>query len=185
MTRPYVSLCAAFLFAFSVSICCAAEATKDTPTIEKDKLGSTPNVTRFGETLFGGQPSPAALEEAQKRGVKSLITFRPASEVDWDEAQKAEQLGMSFQRIGFRAPESLTDELLDQARKALKESKDKPTMLYCGSANRVGAIWAAHRALDGGLRLAEALEEGEKIGLRSPGYVTVIKDYVQRNRQKQ
>ena len=173
------------LVALTIVMCASVSlaAEKEKATILKDKLGSTPNVTRFGKTLFGGQPSPEALEEAQKRGIASVITFRTKGEVDWDEAGKAKDLNMSFHRFGFRSPESMTDTLIDQARKVLVDSKDQPKMLYCGSANRVGAIWMAHRALDGGLSVEEALKEGEKIGLRNKGYVAVVKDYIRRNKK--
>lgn len=179
MHRRSYSLCALLSLALTVSTAAVA-SEKDQATIDKDKLGSTPNVTRFGKTLFGGQPDPAAMEEATRRGIEVLVTFREEGEVDWDEAEKAKSLGLKFYRFGFRAPTSLDDTLIDQARKVLVESREKPTMLYCGSANRVGAIWMAHRALDGGLSVADALEEGQKVGLRSAGYVEVVEDYIRR-----
>ncbi len=162
-----------------------AAEEKDKPTIQKDKLGSTRNVTRHGTTLFGGQPDRAAFAEAKVRGIKVLVTFREEGEVDWDEAAEAEELGLKFHRFGFRAPDSLSNELIDRARKLLARSKDTPMMLYCGSANRVGAIWMAHRAIDGGLSVDEALEEGKQVGLRNQGYVDVVQDYIQRRTENQ
>jgi protein tyrosine phosphatase (PTP) superfamily phosphohydrolase (DUF442 family) len=168
----------------TLSICAVtAAADKEQLTIQRDMLGATPNVTRAGKTLFGGQPDQAALEEAQQRGIEVLVTFREQSEVDWDEAKKAKELGMKFHRFGFRSPESLNDELLSSARTLLVESQDEPRLVYCGSANRAGAIWMAHRALDGGLSMEEALEEGKTIGLRNKDYITVVKDYIERKRQ--
>ena len=112
MTRFYVPPCVAILLALSIAVCHSTEESKT--TIQKDKLGSTQNVTRFGKTMFGGQPTRAAFEEAQQRGIEVLITFRQEGEVDWDEAQKADELGILFHRFGFRTPESLSDELIDR-----------------------------------------------------------------------
>jgi hypothetical protein len=43
-------------------------------------------------------------------------------------------------------------------------------MLHCGSANRVGAIWLAHRVLNDGVELQTAREEAKEVGLRTVGY---------------
>ena len=153
--------------------------------LESARLGNTPNVHRFGPTLLCGQPTASDFAEAKRRGVRRVVTLREKGELFWDEAAAVEKLGLEFHRLGFRAPDSLTDDLFDQARKLLSESKEKPVLLHCGSANRVGALWAAHRALDHGLELDAALREAKQVGLRNEAYQAKAVDYIRRGLAKQ
>jgi hypothetical protein len=43
----------------------------------------------------------------------------------------------------------------------LRKPGERPLLLHCASANRVGAVWLAHRVLDGGLSYDAALREAE------------------------
>ncbi len=56
--------------------------------------------------------------------------------------------------------------------------------MHCRSANRVGAIRLAHRALDHGLSYDQALDEAKTVGLKLPAFVEKAKDYLDRNKQK-
>ena len=151
--------------------------------LKSAKLGSTRNVHSFGRMLLCGQPSAEDFEAAKKRGIKVVVTLRKKDEVDWDEDATVKDLGLEFHRFGFQRPDALTDKVFDQCRKLLANSKKRPVMLHCASANRVGAIWAAHRVLDDGLSIEDALAEAKTVGLRTPGFVTKVRDYVRRHKK--
>ena len=174
-TQHFAVLLAVLLMAPSVG---RAEDAKDAPKLKKSELGSTRNVHSLGSTLLCGQPSVDDFSKAKKRGIKTVISLRQPGEIDWDQAGELKKLGLEFHRVGFRAPETLTDEVFDRVRKLLKDAKDKPVLLHCGSANRVGAVWAAHRVLDHKLSLEEALQEARQVGLRTPGYEKRVREYV-------
>jgi protein tyrosine phosphatase (PTP) superfamily phosphohydrolase (DUF442 family) len=70
-----------------------------------------------------------------------------------------------------------------EARKQLKAA-ERPILLHCGSANRVGAVWLPYRVLDAGLAWDAALAEAKTIGLRTPALEAKAMDYVQRHQQK-
>jgi protein tyrosine phosphatase (PTP) superfamily phosphohydrolase (DUF442 family) len=154
------------------------------PRLKADKLGSTRNVHSFGKNLLCGQPTADDFAELKKRGIKVVITLRKKGEVNWDEPGVLKELGLKFHRFGFQAPDSLKDEIFDKSRKLLNDSKKNPVMLHCGSANRVGAIWAAHRVLDHGVSLEDALQEAKVVGLRTPGYRDKAVDYIKRAKAK-
>lgn len=61
----------------------------------------------------------------------------------------------------------LTDAVFDETRAWLTDDGKKPLLLHCHSANRVGAIWLAHRVLDDGLMLAAAEREATLVGLNT------------------
>ena len=55
-------------------------------------------------------------------------------------------------------------------------------LLHCASSNRVGAVWLAYRALDGGLSIEEAKAEAKIVGLKSPALEAKAIDYVKRKK---
>ncbi len=165
-----------------LAICFVAQGTAaEAPMLESDTLGSTPNVHSYGPTLLCGQPSEKDLAAAKQRGIQVVLTLRGKNEIDWDEKAVAEQLGLQFERVDFRGPDTLTDEVFGKSRQILREAKmaNQPVMLHCGSANRVGAIWMVYRVLDEGISWDQAYQEAKDVGLRTDGYVDRAKEYVQ------
>lgn len=175
MKRPTLGLFAPALVApalFSlclVALLTAVGSAKEPSGLQTAKLGGTRNVHTFGSTILCGQPSPDDLELARQHGIQVVLTLRDEQETDWDEESVVKQLGLDFQRVAFGAPGTLTDEVFTKTRKIMRDAKqdEKPLMLHCASANRVGAIWIAYRVLDEGVELPQAEQEALKIGLRS------------------
>lgn len=153
------------------------------PALKQATLGNTKNVHSFGENLLCGQPSAEEFADAKKRGIRVVISLREKGEIDWDEAAVVEKLGLQFHSLGFRSPESLTDDIFDQSLKLLAASEESPVMMHCASANRVGAIWLAHRVLNDGIELQAARDEAKTVGLRSEGHEAKAIDYVTRKEQ--
>jgi len=88
---------------------------------------------------------------------------------------------MAYETFGFQQQEELTDAVFDGARKALAPADGAPILLHCSSANRVGAIWLAHRVLDDGLPYGDALVEAETVGLKSSAFRDRAKAYIDRS----
>lgn len=158
-----------------------ADASKSR-TLADAKLGETRNVHAFGETLLCGQPTANEFGTARDRGIQTVITLREPNEIDWNEPQVVKSLGMDFYAFGFRTPESLTFELLDRVLAVMADEDRQPVMLHCASANRVGAVWMAHRVLHDELDFSKAKVEAKQVGLRTPAYEAVVLEYI-RNRQ--
>ena len=161
-----------------------AQESKAPPAIKVDQLGSTRNVHSFGLNLLCGQPSESEFADAKKRGVKVVITLRSKGEIDWDEAGLVKKLGMEFHDYGFRDPADLTDKVFDGVRAALQQSNEKPVMVHCASANRVGAVWLAHRVLDAKIPVEAALAEARAVGLRTPAYEERAYAYIAAEQKK-
>ena len=157
-----------------------AQDTPPKPVLKLGELGATKNVHSFGPLLLCGQPTAAEFAEAKARGIKTVITLRQEGEVDWDEAGTLKELGLDFHRIGFRTPDSLTDDVFDASLKFLSDAESSPVMMHCGSANRVGAIWLAHRVLSDGVAVADARVEAKAVGLKTLGYEAKALDYIAR-----
>jgi protein tyrosine phosphatase (PTP) superfamily phosphohydrolase (DUF442 family) len=91
---------------------------------------------------------------------------------------------MEYFNFPFKTPTQLSDEIFDAARKVLNDQSKKPILLHCSSANRVGAIWLAHRVLDHGLSFDDAAKEAETVGMKLPAFKDKAKDYIDRKKAR-
>jgi uncharacterized protein (TIGR01244 family) len=114
----------------------------------------------------GGHPEPEQLREAQRRGVRTVINLRPASEPSgYDEAALVTSLGMNYVNIPIAGPADLTRENAVRLAEALKTAGDGPTLVHCASGNRVGALFALKARYLDGLGIDESLMVGRGAGL--------------------
>jgi uncharacterized protein (TIGR01244 family) len=155
----------------------AADATEK---LEPRTCGSIQRVHTLGGVYLASQPSAADFEQAKQGGIRTVIDLRHTGEVkDFDERAVVEGLGLAYVQLPWNGVEQLTDEVFDRARELLRTA-ERPILLHCGSANRVGAVWLPHRVLDGGLSYEAALAEARTIGLKTPEYEARAREYVAR-----
>lgn len=152
-----------------------------TDTLEPYECGTITRLHTLGGVFLASQPKPEDFAQAKKGGVKTVINLRHADEIkDFDEKKVVESEGLKYINLPWDGPAELTDEVFDQARAHLKTA-ERPILLHCASANRVGAVWLPYRVLDGGLSWDDALAEAKTVGLKSPDYEAKAKDYIQRH----
>ncbi len=152
--------------------------------LEPAKCGSVKQLHALGDIYLAGQPSPEDFQEFKIRGVKSVLNLRTKDEMDFDEAKTLKSLGLEYHHVPIAGPDSLTDENFDKLRKLLNEKQQRPMLLHCTAANRVGAVWLAHRVLDGGLTYDAALAEAKTVGLKTPALEAKAKDYIAKQKVK-
>ncbi|MDA8564295.1 sulfur transferase domain-containing protein [Mariniblastus sp.] len=152
--------------------------TNDASIVEAS-LGDAKNVHRLENLFFSGQFSADDLQEIKAAKVDRIITLRTDGELDWDERAAVEDAGLEFEQVPVAGADGLTDEAIDKVRGLLKD-KSKPTLLHCGSANRVGGVWLTWRVLDEGVDVETAIEEAKTIGLRSPAIQKKALGYIER-----
>ncbi|GIW93972.1 MAG: hypothetical protein KatS3mg110_2013 [Pirellulaceae bacterium] len=175
--------CAVWLLSLLVGATWLVAQQSQVPPVEKATLGRTPNVHACGSLLLAGQPGPEELGTLPDRGVRRVISLRTPQEISWDEKQAAEARGLEFLQFPLGSPDDLTDDVLDRLRALLRQSDQVPTLLHCGSANRVGAVWLTHRVLDQNVPLEKALQEAREVGLRSPEFEARARQYIQRRQR--
>lgn len=157
----------------------ASQATSaEQVRLKKKQLGDTEPVHAYGDIYLAGQPSPEELPLLEAAGIKTIISLRHKKELPWDEAATVKQNGMDFVHVPFAGAQQLKPEVFDKVLKVLRDKKRGPTVLHCGAANRVGAIWYAYRVLDGNLSPDEAMKEAQTVGLRTPAYLEKAQEYV-------
>lgn len=181
--RRQILTASAAVFFISASVVRGEDDKK--PILKPSSLGETRNVHAFDKILLCGQPSAEEFAAARDRGIKTIITLRRKGEINWDEAGTVKSLGLGYHDFGFGPPESLTNDILDKSMKVMGDPANKPFMLHCASANRVGAVWLAHRVLNDGISVDDARKEAKTVGLRTAGYENKVLAYIRAQKDAQ
>ena len=150
------------------------------PKLEACKIGKAQPSHRLGNLYLAGQPQAEDFQLAKELGIKTVLNLRKKEELTWDEEATVKKLGLTYINLPFASPAELKDDVFDQARKVLRDKERQPLLLHCASANRVGAIWLAHRVLDDKVPYEQALEEARKVGLKAPALEETAKKYISR-----
>lgn len=176
------------VLALLVGACSKSESPKEEATnrnaaasVVPAELGALKQVHAFGDIFLAGQPTEFDVAAAKARGVKTVIDLRGATEDrGFDERVIVEGLGLKYVSLPFKKPDELTDAVFDRARQLL-DDVDRPVLVHCGSANRVGAVWIPWRVIEGGLSIDDAIAEAKTIGLKTPEFAEKAKEYVARH----
>lgn len=133
--------------------------------------------------ITAGQPSPAQLEALGAARCVTVVDLRAASEPrGFDERAAVAAAGMEYFPIPLTA-ETVSDVEFDRVRDVLSDRAERPVLVHCASANRVGALLIPFFVLDEGLPESEALAAAKRVGLRSPELAGKALDYVRRHRE--
>lgn len=152
--------------------------------LEPAKCGSVKQLHVLDDIYLAGQPTAADFQEFKKRGVKSVLNLRTKEELDFDEAKTLKSLGLEYHHVPIASSDALTDETFDKLRKLLNEKEQRPMLMHCAVASRVGAVWLAHRVLDRGLTYEAALAEAKTVGLKTPALEAKAKEYIAKQKAK-
>lgn len=159
----------------------AEHAPPTTEKLEPFACGTIQRLHTMGGVFLASQPSMQDFQDAKANGVKTVINIRtPGEFTEFDLDKEITALGFDYHNIGFKAADDLTDDKLDQLRALLNGKAERPILLFCNSANRTGAVWLAHRVLDGGLSWDAALAEAKMVGLKTPALENAVKAYIAR-----
>ncbi|HEX8560896.1 MAG TPA: protein tyrosine phosphatase family protein [Pyrinomonadaceae bacterium] len=137
--------------------------------IEQTLKADVPRVLCLSPRLAtGGQPSLQAFGKLAGHGFRSVLNLRAASEgVDLEKERAAvEAAGMRYLHVPVAggAPRA---EQADEFIRLVGDEANHPMFVHCATANRVGALMLVYRVLEHGWSEEAALEEAERIGLRS------------------
>jgi len=135
------------------------------------------NIFADGDFYSAGIPTEEGLRQAAARGVTLVISLltdeQHAAMIAFDEAALLEELGVRFERISV-TPQTFSAADVN-AFAELMASVEGPVLTHCGSANRVGAMWAAYLNVHKHERTAPAIEAGQSMGLRSESLITAVR----------
>lgn len=115
------------------------------------------------DTFCSGQMSQEQFAKLPDVGIRRVVSLRRANEkgTGWEEG-KAKELGIEFVRIEIGSADDMTPANANRLRQAL--TPPQPTLVACGSGNRVGTMFAI-QALQDGKTPEQAMELGKQCGL--------------------
>ena len=116
-----------------------------------------------------GQPSFEDLKNLKKKGLKGVLNLKIPGEstILEQEKQHAETLRLKYFNIPVDSS-NLQNTQVDQFLSIVKDTTNRPLLIHCQSANRVGAFWMIYRVVIDQWAREKAEKEAHKIGLRSP-----------------
>jgi len=156
---------AAMLAVLTTNYASAADAAPQAPF--GDKV-STALINYNRATPYigtAGRYDPAAVTEIKTLGFITVIDLRAQSEKGMSGvAQAVQAAGLEYVNIPVttKAP---TDDQVQEFARLVEDPANYPILVNCQSANRVGAMWALHRA-SAGVPVEVAIEEGRTTGLK-------------------
>ncbi|HEX3248404.1 MAG TPA: heavy metal-binding domain-containing protein [Pyrinomonadaceae bacterium] len=167
--------------------CPACNMTMIEKTPAMSELTGIPHFLKLNDQVWtGGQPWLEHFPKLKEAGIKVVINLRQHAEWNGDrEAAKVKELGMSYFNIpvSFNEPDELdADDFLKLTDEQLKNG---PVFIHCAVGSRVGAFWMIRRVLRDNWEFDKALEEANRIGLRSQSQlVEFAKDYIEKRKKK-
>jgi uncharacterized protein (TIGR01244 family) len=105
-----------------------------------------------------------AIPKLKALGFTSILDLRGPDEGTASEKEAAESTGLRYFNIPVTDGLPTTFQIIEFAH-VVEDPANAPLLIHCGSANRVGAMWALYRALEG-IPNETALEEARTIGLQ-------------------
>jgi protein tyrosine phosphatase (PTP) superfamily phosphohydrolase (DUF442 family) len=130
-----------------------------------------------------GQPGPAHFEALKAAGTEVVLDIRdPMEPRPLDVPETIRRLGMEYVNVPVRQG-MLDDEMLDRALAELRKNADRPMLLHCASANRVGGVLIPYFILDQGMSEDDAIEAAMRIGLRGADLLEWGLDYARRKKE--
>lgn len=116
--------------------------------------------------LVSGAIDAVDLGRLRAAGIRHVINLRTEEESQgFNEAHIAAGLGIHYHSIPIKGAESLTKENARKLDELLQQVGEEPTLIHCGSGNRVGAVIALREAWIRGQSVDAAIAEGKRWGL--------------------
>lgn len=124
------------------------------------------NLRAPSENIYAsGQPTVEQLELLAKNGMQHVINIRGVSELDWDEAEKVSALGMTYHALPISGKNDVSFVNASKLDTLLNSLNSEPSILHCGSSNRVGALIALQEFKTNGGNSEAAVKKGRAWGL--------------------
>jgi len=138
--------------------------TETTLMVDLETVVRVGNVVPVEGITTAGQPDAAALSIFAEQGYRTVIDIRTEPEDrGMDEATVIGDLGMEYIVFPIDKPEAINFDNASELSRLIAESEG-PVLVHCGSSNRVGALFALQKSLDGADDEV-ALEYGREAGM--------------------
>ena len=141
------------------------DTTVPQPDVDLNALAIPYASTPLEGVLAAGQLSPAQMDALHAAGYRSFISLRVAEEkgAGWEEAHAADK-DIRFVRLPVAGAAGI-DEAHARQLGELMDAEATPMVVYCGSSNRVGALFGLKAFHVDGMSAEEAFALGKASGV--------------------
>lgn len=137
------------------------------------------NIVRIHHLYLSDQPDMETLTTARKNGVKVLINFCDPTELSWDEAQAAKNIGLTYYNVPLLPQKTGFDRAaIEQISQIVEQHTNEKIFIHCSSGNRVSAWLAIYLSQYHHLDLNKALDIAKYAGLTSTVLEAKIHEYL-------
>jgi uncharacterized protein (TIGR01244 family) len=159
---------------------CTSEPPADTPESRRAPVAATaqpeldaavaldvPNARGpMPYLVTAGQLTPEQMDGLADAGFQHFISLRTTAEdgAGWEE-EHAATADLDFHRLPVAGADGLTRENAEALDHLLEATGGEPTVLYCGSGNRAGALLALQAHWIDGASPEAAFELGQQAGM--------------------
>jgi protein tyrosine phosphatase (PTP) superfamily phosphohydrolase (DUF442 family) len=187
-SRRYITISALFLILVAGAVYSQPRQNERArlDQIEKALKADVPRILCLDSSFAtGAQPKESAFSKMAVNGFRSFLSLRPATEgIDLKrERSLVEKYKMHYFNIPVVSSAPRPDQA-DEFIRIVKEKSNHPMLIACASANRVGAFMMIYRVVGQGWSEQRALEEANRIGLRSEALRQFAQDYIARQKAK-
>ena len=127
-----------------------------------------------------GQPGEGAWSELARAGYRTVVDLRaPEEPRGHNEPAAVRKAGMEYLPLPV-TPATLSDDTFEHFRAIMRDPARRPILVHCSTANRVGALLVPYLMLDERRPAGETIQLAQRVGLRSPEYVSMALDYAKR-----
>lgn len=117
--------------------------------------------------LSSGQPTEEQLAVMAAAGVRHVVNLRTEGEqVDFDEQQAVEALGMTYYSLPVSGASGINGENAGSLLAILAATGGEPVLVHCATGNRVGGLMAVSHFANSA-NIDAAMAEGERWGMTS------------------
>lgn len=136
--------------------------------LDKSVLNGLPNLS-FHEPNFvaSGRIEADDIATLVAAGIEVVIDLSDDEETpEFDESADVAAAGMRYQNLPIDGAAGLTEANVEKLDRMMTAAGDSPTLIHCGSSNRVGALIALRAATLQGQSVETAIEIGKAWGLK-------------------
>ena len=136
-----------------------------------DKAGNVVAVNsekfrQVGTNVFsGGQPTQHEFSKLKSKGIKTVISLRPASELEWNQREYLSELGINYINLPIQGASGISKENAETLMSMIDQYNGEPLLVHCGSGNRVGALIATAEHTVNNKDIEMSIKVGKEWGL--------------------
>lgn len=138
------------------------------------------NIVMAGELLFASKITDRKqVDELKKLGVENAIDLKQPGETDFDDQGEFESVGINYINFPISQISELDFDRVEEFSKILTKLQGK-TIIYCMSANRVGALFALYAFLICGHPRSRSIDFGRRVGMSREQLVDTVSQHLQK-----